>query len=158
MLIERARNIRKQLSKLCTFGKSCASATGGGHLPPGDMPKVSFEMSDAVRAYAATINFKFVGLPLQGDSDMPLAGSSNSATPTTTPTQCNCSMKLQVNMPTQNCRCHCRRSPMSMLPCPCPAIMNYETAVNDSGAANIALNVTIDENNDDGNDAAEFVH
>lgn len=77
MLIERARNIRKQMSKLCTFGKSCASATGGGHLPPGDMPKVSFEMSDAVRAYAATINFKLVGLPSQGDSDMPLVGSSN---------------------------------------------------------------------------------
>lgn len=68
-LQERAHNVRKGLSKLATHSKACASATGGGHLPPKDPPKVCFVMTDAVRAYAANMTLKLHGLSSVGDSD-----------------------------------------------------------------------------------------
>lgn len=61
--------MRKGLSKLATYTKACASATGGGHLPPKDPPKVCFTMTDAVRDYAASMTLKLNGMPSVGDSD-----------------------------------------------------------------------------------------
>lgn len=72
-LVERAHNVRKGLSKLCSFAKACSSATGGGHLPPVKPPKVPFEITEAVRAYADSINVKLTGLKSFGDSDSTVA-------------------------------------------------------------------------------------
>lgn len=68
-LQERAHNIRTGLSKLCSFFKKNAAATGGGMLPPSDLPSVGFTMTDAVRRYAVALDVKLVGLAAHGDSD-----------------------------------------------------------------------------------------
>lgn len=82
MLLERSRNIRKGLSKLASHSKACASATGGGFLPPTNPPKVSFELTSSVRAYAAVQSFKLFGLPPIGDSDSTTVPSTSSTTST----------------------------------------------------------------------------
>lgn len=62
VLKERAHNIRKDLNKLSSFTLACSLATGGGHMPPTKPPKVSFELSDEVKAYAEQLQMKLVGL------------------------------------------------------------------------------------------------
>lgn len=76
MLRSRVHNIRTGLSKLNTFSKQVASATGGGFLPPKDPPKVSFELTPTVREFAAVIAIKLSGLPACADSDGPTSPQS----------------------------------------------------------------------------------
>lgn len=52
---------------------ACSLGTGGGHLPPQIPPKVSFELSDAVKEYAAQVQLKLAGLEPIADSDAALA-------------------------------------------------------------------------------------
>lgn len=69
VLQERAHNIRTGLSKLSQYAKACVMATGGALLPPKNPPKVSFELTDAVRSYAQSLQMKLSGLKPSGDSD-----------------------------------------------------------------------------------------
>lgn len=70
--MERAHNIRTGLSKLCSFFKQHASATGGGILPSAEnLPSVGFKITQPVLDYAVALNVKLTGLQACGDSDGP---------------------------------------------------------------------------------------
>lgn len=87
VLKSRVHNIRSGLSKLNTFSKQVASATGGGFLPPNDPPKVPFELTPTVREFAAVIAIKLNGLPACADSDGPTSSQSLSPSSSFQPLQ-----------------------------------------------------------------------
>ncbi|XP_055839396.1 uncharacterized protein LOC129907303 isoform X2 [Episyrphus balteatus] len=61
-LRERSGNIRKDLYKLIKFQRESVLANGGGHLPPHKPPKISFELTEMVKRYAASLQIKLAGL------------------------------------------------------------------------------------------------
>lgn len=71
VLKERANNIKKDLKKLAQYTVACTMATGGGLLPPTKPPKVSFELSEAVKDYATSLQVKLTGFQPM-DSDAPV--------------------------------------------------------------------------------------
>lgn len=75
-LLQREKNIRKDIGKLMAFSKGNITQTGGGILPNKNPPSISFQLSNVIEDYCQKNSVKLLGLETTFDADETAAAAA----------------------------------------------------------------------------------